>query len=92
MSQRKTQVEDANNERANEKLQQDDINKEIDDIKKDMIDMREYLQDEEMEKRMKELLKQLPREDRIRNLIDEDRERFNKNLSRGKSSIKKKLK
>ena len=84
-----TSHKESENERANEEIQQKGINKEIDDIKKGVVEIREYMRDEQMKKKMLDLLKELPRDDRIRNLIDQDREEINKNKSRSKTSIKK---
>ena len=70
---------ESENERANEKLQQDSINKQIEDMKKDREDVRAYLADETIKKKLEKMLKQLPQEDRLRNLLDEDREEVNNN-------------
>ena len=74
-----TSLKEANQERKNEKLQQTDINKEIEDSKRDVEDVREFQREEMMKKKLEKLLMQLPHEDRLRNLIDEDREQVNKN-------------
>ncbi len=63
---------ESENERANERMQQADINKEIDEIKKDVVDVREYMADEQTKKRLEEIIKELPRDDRSRNLLDND--------------------
>jgi hypothetical protein len=65
---------EADDERRNEELQQADIDREKDDLKKDLGDVREYARNKLMESKLSELVKQLPRDDRLRSLIDEDRE------------------
>lgn len=76
-------------ERENEVIQQNDINKEIEDIKNGVEDVKEYVRDELMKKKMMRLIAQLPAEDRLRNLVDEDREDVNVNKAKSKIEISK---
>ena len=77
---------ESDNLRKTEKLQQDDIDKEFGDIKKGIEDARDFLSDEMIKKKLQILLQKLPKQDRIRNLIDQDREELNK--SKFRSSLK----
>ena len=62
-----------NEVRTNE-IQQADINKEMRDFKEDRTDVVAEKQDQNIKKRMLRLLSKLPKNDRLRNSMDEERE------------------
>ena len=61
-----------------ETMQQDDINKEIQDFKSDNEEVREFQREDMIKKKLQKLFDKLPKEDRLRNLIDEDYEAKNR--------------
>ena len=80
---------ESNNERRNEKIQQNDIDRDLGDMKKGIDEVRSFLTEEQIKKKMEKMLKKLPIENRTRNLLDEDRDIINNNKSRSKLRIKK---
>lgn len=77
-----TSLKESNNERRNEKMQQDDIDKEVEVMKKDNDVIREMSNDHIIKKKLSNLIEKLPKEDRLRSLLEEDREEVNKNSTR----------
>ena len=66
-------IEVANEVRLNQ-IQQADINKEMRDFKEDRTEVVAEKQDQNIKKRMLRLLSKLPKNDRLRNSMDEERE------------------
>ncbi len=69
-----------------EKMQQDDIDKEIELVKKG-IDTEE-INESSIKTKMAEILRQLPKNDKLRQLVDEKQLEKNVNLAKSKVGIK----
>ncbi len=84
-----TSHKEAENERQNEKMQQEDINIALEDIKQDKTELKIFMNEEMIRKKMQELLDKLPKSDKLRNLLDEDEEIDNINKYRTSLKVKK---
>ncbi len=67
-------LREVDNEVRTNEIQQADINKEMRDFKEDRTDIVAEKQDQNIKKRMLRLLSKLPKNDRLRNTMDELRE------------------
>tara|TARA_R110000868_G_scaffold54184_3_gene169667 strand:- start:2270 stop:2593 length:324 start_codon:yes stop_codon:yes gene_type:complete len=73
-NQEKSSLKEIQDEQRNEEIQQGDIDKEKDLIKKDLVEQMERFNEKTIGRKLKDLLKKLPADDKLRNLLDQDRE------------------
>ena len=74
-----TSAKETNNLRRTEKLQQTDIDKEKEIILEDTQEEEEKRNEISMRKKMEELLSKLPKQDKLRNIMDEKKKMKNDN-------------